>query len=248
MFKNLNFFEFFKDIILPPICTVCGKINSELLCQECYAKVKMHQKVICNLCGKPFLDYNHMYSSFDKSRNYIKICALCKNESFNFYRLRSFSLYGRELKKVIHKYKYNKIYSISKILINFLKQAYSKYYRREDIDYIETVPDFVSAGSEGMQNHMQVIAEKLSNVLNIPFINNIIKIKKTSRQQKLNLFQRKSNLKEAFKVRNNLLVSGKNILLIDDIWTTGTTLNEISTVLKKSGANNIYLLVIARGV
>ncbi len=247
MFKNLNFFEFFKDIILPPICSVCGKVNNELLCQECCAKVKMYQKMICNLCGKPFLDYN-TNSSFDKSRNYIKICASCKKESFNFYRLRSFSLYRRELKKIIHKYKYNKIYSISKILINFLKQAYNKYYRREDIDYIETVPDFAITGSEVIQNHMQVIAEKLSNVLNIPFINNIIKIKKTSRQQKLNLFQRKSNLKEAFKVRNNLLVYGKNILLIDDVWTTGATLNEISSVLKKSGANKIYLLTIARGM
>ena len=95
---------------------------------------------------------------------------------------------------------------------------------------------------------MQVIAARLSNVLNIPFINNIIKIKKTSRQQKLNLFQRKSNLKEAFKVRDNLLVYGKNILLIDDVWTTGATLNEISSVLKKSGANKIYLLTIARGM
>jgi len=94
---------------------------------------------------------------------------------------------------------------------------------------------------------MQILAEDLSKITRIPFLNNIIKIRDTLKQQKLDYYRRKINLTDAFKVRNCLFSYDKNILLIDDVWTTGSTLNEISSILKKSKANKIYLLTLARG-
>jgi predicted amidophosphoribosyltransferase len=74
----------------------------------------------------------------------------------------------------------------------------------------------------------------------------MLKVRKTDRQQVLDRSQRKVNLKGAFKTGNCLKVQGKDFLIIDDVWTTGSTLNELSLTLKRSGAHKIYLLTIAR--
>ncbi|MHB1348041.1 MAG: ComF family protein, partial [Candidatus Humimicrobiaceae bacterium] len=77
---------------------------------------------------------------------------------------------------------------------------------------------------------------------------NILKIKKTSKQQNLGEYERKVNLEGVFKAADMLRVYKKNILLVDDVWTTGNTLNQITKALKNCGAQKIYLLTIARTI
>ena len=166
------------------------------------------------------------------------MCSFCKNEDFNFYRHRSFTIYGGVIKKIIRKYKYNRIYDLKEVTAGFLKLAYIGNYKYEKIDYIETVPG----------KHMEILCRLLSRLIKIPFAGNILRIKKIIKQQGLDYMQRKNNIKEAFKVKNCLLCSGKNLLLVDDVWTTGSTLVEISGILKKAGADRIYLLTLARGI
>jgi competence protein ComFC len=168
--------------------------------------------------------------------------------------LRSFGLYRDILKKLIVKFKYGKIYTLAPVLNSFLKKTYLENYSNEKIDCIDTVPDFTafkngSADPAGQtDNHMQVLAKIFSKETGIPFAGNIIKIKKTAKQQNLGMYERKVNLEGAFKAADNLMAVKKNILLIDDVWTTGNTLNEISKALKKCGAQKIYLLTIARAI
>ena len=240
MLNNLNITEFLKDAIIPPICSVCGKICAEFLCQDCNSRIKFIDETVCRYCGRLLVDKNNLG---------IKICTLCKNENYSFYRLRSFSLYKEPIVNLIQKFKYKKYYFLSKLLAGFLKKAYERHFSSEKIDYIDTVPNYIADGQYGKyyKNHMQILAEDLSKIIRIPFLNNIIKIRDTSKQQKLDYYLRKINLDNAFKVRNCLLSYGKNLLLIDDVWTTGSTLNEISSILKKSKANKIYLLTLARG-
>jgi competence protein ComFC len=185
-----------------------------------------------------------------------KICSLCKNEDFHFYKSRSFAFYEGTAAELIKKYKYRKYYFLKDILAGFLKTAYKNYYSKEKIDFIETVPDnmlqrsFNSFGEMHEQdlNHMQIIASKLSVLLNTPYSGNIKKIRKTSRQQLLDRSARKLNTAGAFKVINRMQSQGKNYLVIDDVWTTGSTLNEVSVALKNAGADRVYLLTIARGM
>jgi competence protein ComFC len=240
LLNNLNITEFLKDAIIPPICSVCGKICAEFLCQDCNSRIKFLEGTVCWYCGRPITSKNNPGS---------EICALCKNENYSFYRLRSFSLYREPIVNLIQKFKYKKYYFLSKLLAGFLKKAYERHFSSEKIDYIDTVPNYSAAGQyiKDYKSHMQILAEDLSKIIGIPFLNNIIKIRDTSKQQKLDYYLRKINLSGAFKVRNCLLSYGKNLLLIDDVWTTGSTLNEISSILKKSKANKIYLLTLARG-
>ncbi|MBM3702195.1 MAG: ComF family protein, partial [Actinobacteria bacterium] len=143
-----------------------------------------------------------------------------------------------EIKRIIRKYKYNRIYDLKEVIAVFLKQTYIRNYEYEKIDYIDTVPG----------KHMEILCRSLSKLIKIPFADNILRVKKVIKQQGLDFMQRKTNIKEAFKVKNCLMSSGKNLLLVDDVWTTGSTLGEIAGVLKRAGADRIYLLTLARGL
>ena len=246
----LNLKELLKDAFLPPLCASCGKISGQFLCTECLSSIAFLGEDICLRCGSPLSseDSGCRYQGnkrFDKKISGYKICSLCKQESFHFYRARSFSLYCDAVSVIIKKYKYKGYDCLGKIITGFLKHAFYFYYGKEKIDYIETVPVY---GNGTIQvNHMQILAADLAECLRIPYGSNIIKIRQTSKQQKLDRAGRKINLAGAFKVKNCLQSYGKNYLVIDDVWTTGSTLNEISSALKNAGADRIYVLSVARG-
>jgi competence protein ComFC len=291
--------ETLKNILIPDICSSCGEISSDILCEKCRQEIIKIKDLICNFCGSPIVspiftkdqeypsrieNFNFLpENKFSKGqinkiknkinlnilKNYVKPagisgddfksdnklkCSICKNSEFQFYKLRSFGLYTGVLKELIIKFKYKKIYMLAPVLCSFLKEAFLDYYKDEKIDYIETVPDFTDKRTNSIStfyygvNHMQMLADLLSGEIKLPYANNLIKIKKTLRQQNLGMYERKVNLEGAFKVTDVLKAVKKNILLIDDVWTTGNTLNEISKTLKKCGADKIYLLTIARAI
>jgi len=262
----LNLLELAKDVILPPLCTVCGKISPDYLCSECNSNIKVFGMSVCNRCGRPL----NIERPKDLKRS-TEFCSLCKNEQYYFFKARSYCSYEGGTAKIIHKYKYNGYIYLGKILSGFLKRAYEDYYSGEEIDFIDTVPEYsetnhplryfaangyqpdVDEGGftishDAVGNHMKPLALLLSKFSGIPFANNLVKIKETPKQQKLDRDSRKINLSGAFKVKNCLNVYGRNFLIIDDVWTTGSTLNEISYILKKSGADKIFLLTLARPV
>jgi len=255
MQANFNISGFLKDIILPPVCVLCGRLSRSPLCDMCNNRISFLGSNVCTRCGKPFGDMQPVtgknFCAFDKNITSVNICNLCEIEEYHFYAARSFSLYKDSMAELISLFKYKKYYYLKEILAGFLKQAYQAYYKNEKIDYIDTVPDYnvtdKSTGDYHELNHMQVLAQSFSQKIKIQFADNILKIKKTQRQQLLGREQRITNLEGAFKVRDCLKAAGKNILLIDDVFTTGSTLNEISVTLKNAGTERIYLLTLARG-
>jgi len=218
----------FRDIIIPPICAVCGKLNPELLCRQCRSEIEEIGEKICKYCGRPLSGADNGSSR----------CNYCRDGDFGFYRHRSFAVYKGEIRKIIRKYKYNRICALKEVMAAFLKQTYIRNYMLEKIDYMDTVPG----------EHMEDLCGSLSKLIGIPFAGNILKIRKILKQQGLNSVQRRGNIKGAFKVKNCLQAKGKNLMLVDDVWTTGSTLNEIAGVLKSAGAEKIYLLTLARGI
>ena len=245
-FFNLK--EFFIDALFPPICPVCGRINTGFLCKRCAEEIRFLGPDICVRCGKPLICLNGK-DTFDNSVTGSKICSLCRDTGYYFYRSRSFTGYSETVARIILKYKYKKFYYLADLLVNFLESAYKNYYCGVKIDFLDTVPDYLGEDTGKRiadKNHMHLIAERFSRTTGIPFVNNLIKIRETDRQQVLDRNQREMNLRGAFKTIDCLKVQGKDFLIIDDVWTTGSTLNELSLVLKRSGVNKIYLLTIAR--
>jgi ComF family protein len=255
MQANFNISGFLKDIILPPVCVLCGRLSQSPLCDICSRRISFLGSNVCGRCGKPFSDMPPVtgkdFYAFDKNITSVNICNLCKTEEYHFYAARSFSLYKDTFAELISLFKYRKYYYLKEILACFLKQAYQSYYKNEKIDYIDTVPDYNMTGRCAASchelNHMQVLAQSFAQKTKIQFADNILKIKKTQRQQLLGRDQRITNLEGAFKVRDCLKAAGKNVLLVDDVFTTGSTLNGISVTLKNAGAKRVYLLTLARG-
>jgi competence protein ComFC len=237
-----NIAEILKDSILPPLCAVCGGLCETYICKSCLSKVKPLGGNICLRCGSALTEYLP-----GKDSQKLKCCSLCKNEDYSFYMARSFAYYNSAVAEIIRKFKYKKFYYLKGILLSFLKKAYEYYYMGLKFDFIETVPAYIGRAKENIKSHMQMLMPQLSICLKIPYGDNIIKVRQTLKQQELGRQSRKMNLENSFKVRNSLKVARKNILLVDDVFTTGSTLNQISRQLKNAGAQVIYILTVARG-
>lgn len=237
----------YKNFFSPQTCLNCGELYSGYICADCVRKIDKINGNLCSYCGS-------LLSGESKSDS---LCSFCKEKEFSFYKLRSFGRYEGILRKAIINFKYNKIYSVSSELARLLKEMLIEHFPDEDIDFIETVPDFDIRQDEAYFNyensfkktersHMELLASELSELTKIPFADNIIKIRKTSRQQMLNKNDRLFNLKNVFKARNPLLYYRKNILLVDDVVTTGSTINEVSCAMKRCMADKIYVMTLAR--
>lgn len=211
---------------VPPVCAVCGKISAENLCRQCASRIiPLSSTECCCRCGKPLKEGGS------------NICSLCRTEEYHFKAHRSFSIYSGNMKKIIKKFKYKKIYGLKDLLTRFLSDVYDRNFACSNIDYLDTVPG----------EHTDILTGNFSKMQQIPFKANIIRIRKPERQGRLGLSERKINVLDCFKLRDCLAYRDKNIMLIDDVWTTGSTIKEICRMLRSNGVRSVYLLTLARG-
>jgi len=221
-----NITDFLKDVAIPQVCVICGKISADSLCRECITAIKPISSLeSCRRCGKPV-------TSISSGR-----CSTCRQENYYFNTHRSYTLYAGSMKRIIREFKYGRVYGLKDILAGFLSDVYDRYFYGRGIDYVDTVPG----------EHMDLVAGSFSRIKRIPFAANIIRIKKPARQSELGLAGRKLNILDCYKLRDCLAWRNKKILLLDDVWTTGSTINEISRIARRAGAAGIYLITLARG-
>jgi ComF family protein len=152
-------------------------------------------------------------------------------------------------KEIIHNFKYNHALGLKKVLEDLLVEAIkrSPRYARDDNFIISFTPLHHRRLAERGFNQAELLAQTVSKKLKIPCESLLIKIKSTKRQVGLTGDIRRKNLTGVFKLKNSIDVNKKQILIIDDITTTGTTLNECAKVLRAAGAKEVWGLVVARG-
>ncbi|MEN8079029.1 ComF family protein [Clostridioides difficile] len=179
---------------------------------------------------------------------FIGICPYCKsnikvsniNDSGNI----SYGFYGGALKKLILEFKYSGNFIAGDILSEFLLEIINKENINGDI--ICYVPMTKKSIKKRGFNQCKVIANNISFYTNIDVSNCIKKVKDTREQKTLSKEERNINVKGVFAITNDSDIKGKNVILIDDVMTTGATVNECKNILKKSGANKIFILTIAK--
>jgi predicted amidophosphoribosyltransferase len=219
--------DFLKDLVVPPVCAVCGKISADYLCSSCISRIiPLGRGIICSYCGVPLADIE------------TGLCRLCRTEEYHFTAHRSYAQYAGNMKKIIRKFKYRKVYELKNILTEFLSDLYYQYFSGKDIDYIDTVPG----------EHTDMLAGCFSKKHRIPFTANITRIRKPERQGGLGLAERRINILDCFKLRDCLSYNNKSVLVIDDVWTTGSTLREVTRAIRSGGASDVYLLTLARRI
>ncbi len=229
--------EFILDTLFPKFCINCRK-EGDYLCYDCFCLIDILDRQYCPFC-KPPRPVADGKTCFFCSRKY-KLDGLYFATSYDNFII----------KKLINNFKYEPyIKDLSSVLADIIIFYLSEINKKNFKDFvIMAVPVHTKKLKYRGYNQAKELAEKLSQRVQVPFLENIlIKIKNTPSQTELKREQRIENLKNVFSVIDKNQVLGKKILLVDDVATTCSTLEECAKVLKKSGAKEVWGLVIARG-
>ena len=227
--------DVFVDFFFPNICVICGKNTNNTkssVCHTCIQKIDYIKTSHCVTCYQPLPDGGAH-------------CWQCKRTKYHFEIIIAVGKYTGILRELILKFKEKDFLkeNLGEILLNALKSNLNI----DKIDYIVPVPLSKKREFYRGYNQAMLLAEYISGKTgkNI-IVNNLIRVKNTKAQYELNREERLLNLKDVFELKEPRFFKNKSIVIIDDIATTCSTLEECSRVLKKSGAKNVYGLVLAR--
>lgn len=234
--------EHFMHLLFPPRCPFCDRVvfssvflPQEFVCASCGGKAEYVREPVCKKCGKPLDDGRKEY------------CFDCVHHKHEFVQGKALWVYRGEVRESIYRFKYHGRQEYAKFYARELVRVYGGWIRRCGIDAIVPIPLFKRRQHRRGFNQAQLIAREVSRQTDVPMRSNLlVRVRDTRAQKELNDEERKNNLKRAFKTTENK-VQLKHILLIDDIYTTGSTMNEAAMELKRSGAERIYCLSVSIG-
>lgn len=234
--------KFISNIIFPPLCISCERHPEETvaICRDCLEKIKIHNSFFCPVCsarlGMPKLFCNHNRKKFG---GYPFILSAATNYN------------DPSVQKMIYFLKYHGFESImlilKKIMSEYLALSGGKKYFQENNFIIVPLPLYIFKKWQRGFNQAELIANEAARFLELPVKNLLQRVKHSKPQAKTkNFIQRKENVKNIFQVATNEEIKGKNIILVDDVYTSGATSKEAIKVLKSAGAKQIVVLVFAK--
>ena len=230
-----------KDLCFPPLCLSCGtKIPSSrppLFCPSCAEKISLIRSPLCTICGQPF-------PSCAATDDHL--CGSCLKKPFAFSRARAVVVYNATMKAVVQAFKYRGMLACLPTFAELFRQN-STLSSVSDFHYIIPVPLHVRRLRERGFNQALLIAQTLFPEKNAFIRHDLLERSLcTDPQTSLSGKERRKNLRGAFSVKENLSLREKNILLVDDVFTTGTTVNECARVLRRADAADVQVLTLAR--
>jgi competence protein ComFC len=223
-----NFWQII-DWLYPPSCCSCGKIG-KLICDDCYSNLQKPGINACSLCGEPL----------KKSG----ICLRCRTHPPHFHSLRSLGYFTGSLRDAIHSLKYQRNFGLG----DFFSAPLAQIIQRErwQIDLVTAVPLNKKRRKERGYNQAEVLAKPVARKMGISYSSNLIqRIKHTNSQVGLSLLERQNNVADAF-LAIPALVKSKNVLIIDDVATTGSTMDACAKALMDAGTKNVFALTLAK--
>jgi ComF family protein len=171
------------------------------------------------------------------------LCTVCRESQANFDTAYSYGSYAGPLQKLIQLFKYGKVESLAGPLSRFLVQAVPF---GQNFDVVMAMPMHWRKRWERGFNQAELLAQPVAKRFGVKLLNNLQRTRYTKAQAGLNEEERQANLKDSLAVRRPAEISGKRVLLIDDVFTTGATLRAASAALRASGAAHVTALTLAR--
>lgn len=223
-----------RDAIFPAFCLSCEKEGS-VVCAECLNRVEVNGVYACPVC--------HAFTGTGQC------CMGCRNQSYLDQHIALYPYDEAQLGgRMIHALKYNYIEEI----VESFAILVEKYWGRAggvlfSCDYIVPVPLHPRRFAERGFNQAELISRALSYVYGVPLADILKRSRYTHQQARLSKQERAENVKDAFceDIQNTL--GGKAVVLVDDVFTTGSTLQECARVLKNAGAREVVGFTVARG-
>jgi len=228
-------------ILFPSFCELCSSFlefpQERVICRSCWEGVKPSYSSYCLCCGR-----------FFEGQGEPHFCGKCLEERPPFSLHRSYGRYGGKLKDLILFYKFNHFQILGKDLARFIYQTLGA--RKEiwsGVEAIIPVPLHPKREKQRGFNQSQIVAKELAKLEKIELLEKVlVKIKNVPPQTSLQLKEREKNVSRAFRVVKKEKIKRKVVLLVDDVYTTGSTIRECSLMLKRAGAKEVRALTIAQ--
>ncbi len=219
------------DVLFPPRCAGCGAIGT-LLCDTCRARFRPITAPYCWRCGQPLPEGT--------------LCGPCARGRFvHLDMARAAAVYVPPLRSIVHTFKYRGNTRLAEPLAQYM----ARRVRREalDVDFIVPVPLHRDRQRQRGYNQAELLARGLGAAFDIPVETSVLaRVRATPPQVTLGLRERMENVKGAFRCVEPARVAGKRVLLVDDVMTTGSTLEACAAALKEAGTAQVWGYTLAR--
>ena len=228
-------------IIYPPHCYVCSAAQlpapDSTLCQKCWDTIIYLDRQICQKCGAARPETGGQLGHY---------CGHCLKGAWPFNTARSLVKYDYPVTNLLHRLKYQGDRLVLKAIGEIIARG-TLPFTASDYDYIVPVP----LHSQRLKQRGLNQAALLARLLLAPGSGNLtrdllLRVQQTKPQTGLNGVERRRNLKKAFAVNTHYRLAGARICLVDDVFTTGTTVSECTKTLLKSGAHEVFVWCLAR--
>ena len=222
------------DLIFPPKCPFCGEILEHKMpvCAGCFEALPFIGEKACQKCGTALGEFSH------------DLCRVCRNTKRYFDKVLVPLEYSDDARASIVRFKH---YSHPSYAHAFAFLIADKLMRTEEFvsgfDFITYVPQSPKSRRNRGYNQAYLLAKELSGMLSLPLVDALIRTDDGEVQKTLNARQRQENVKRCFFARDISLCG--TALLIDDVFTTGSTASHCSHLLKKMGCKKVYVAVCA---
>jgi ComF family protein len=228
--------------LLPPQCHCCDKFLEEGqqgICSGCLSEIHWIEPPLCSVCGTPFV-----------SREVVNhTCGACLSKRKYFTMARALGSYDGSVQEAIHRWKYEGRTSFSPFFGKWMAEGLCRYWAPKFFDLLIPVPLHPHRLRERGFNQALLLAKELSHRTGIPYRKRILqKRKPTLPQVSLSGVEREKGVRGSFRVVGREGLEGKSILLVDDVYTTGATVNECSKVLLAGGAKRVDVLTLAHAL
>jgi len=210
-------------------------------CLVCNSKTEMKTTFLCTSCSEQ-LQYEGepVYQNEDSAKK-------DKNDCFSYDFVQAVFPLTQPLRILIHNFKYNEMTQVGKYLAKCAVDFLAENSFPDSIDYVCPIPLHpVKKRMRGF-NQAEVLSREITKRTGLKHVSNLVVRKKfTQTQTKLKRDERQKNVSDAFAINRKWDVEKKVVLIVDDVFTTGSTANSICVVLKKNGAKRVFVLTIAK--
>ena len=239
-------------VLFPSDCRICGfpllNISRLPVCPECLEKIHPVEGRVCSICGERVLS---AYAEVEEDG--LRRCPVCRRLDRPYERAVAYGSYDGGLRELIHVLKYNGVRPAANVLGRMLAEAWDglEGVFEQDAVLVIPVPLFKDKRRQRGFNQAQLIAEAALKVYSangrLQFVPNVLlRTRDTHSQIGLTGHQRRENLRGAFEVARAEEVTGREVLLVDDVYTTGSTASECAKVLRRAGASKVWVATVAR--
>ena len=230
------------QFLLPPQCPCCERFLEEGqqgFCPNCLSEIQWIEPPFCSICGIPFISKEVEGHP----------CGACLTHRKYFTMARALGAYEGSLREAVHRWKYEGKTRLTPFFGEWMAVGLNHYWKSDSFDLLLPVPLHTQRLRERGFNQALLLVKELSRRIGIPYEKTILQKKRpTIPQVNLSGVEREKGVRGAFHVIGKKELEGRSVLLVDDVYTTGATVNECSRVLRRGGAERVDVFTLAHAI